>query len=386
MSKKSPLVSIIVPVYNVEKYIEECLDSLINQTYKNIEIIIVNDGSPDGSLKICKRYAKKDDRIKIISKDNDGLNMARSTGSGSATGEYIMFVDSDDAITETCVEDLYLLLVEHDTDIAVGGYEKFVNLKETLNKKNYYSNIVTKTKNEDSTLSWLFTGQLEDADLTGRNVLQMIACAKLYKREIISKTDWLFSNYWTNEDEFEILQWFSLAKNGVSITTKVVYFYRINPDSKTLSKYYNKNPEGKEIDKFELAYDLMSKSHQYLSNINKEHFYDSIRQRYVWHIQDGIAASSDNGTLRESSTSIIEAIEKLSRMRQEDYEEKTGELDNLINSTSWKITYPLRRIASYKPVRMMVRLVIRVVSVISHPGKIIGSVIGNNSIGKNNEK
>jgi glycosyltransferase involved in cell wall biosynthesis len=92
------LISIVVPVYNSEKYLEKCLVSLINQTYKNIEIIVINDGSTDGSLDIAKQLAKRDSRVKVYSKKNGGLSSARNHGIEKASGEYIGFVDSDDYI------------------------------------------------------------------------------------------------------------------------------------------------------------------------------------------------------------------------------------------------------------------------------------------------
>lgn len=100
----TPLVSIVIPVYNVELYLRECLDSVISQTYHNLEIICVNDGSPDNSLSILEEYAAKDSRIRIISQENAGISVARNTGMDVATGEYIYFLDSDDYIALEMVE------------------------------------------------------------------------------------------------------------------------------------------------------------------------------------------------------------------------------------------------------------------------------------------
>jgi len=98
-----PKFSIIIPIYNVEQYLPKCLDSLVNQTYADIEIICVNDGSPDNSLQILKKYASKDERIKIINQENQGVSIARNVGINNATGDYILFVDADDWIeTNTC--------------------------------------------------------------------------------------------------------------------------------------------------------------------------------------------------------------------------------------------------------------------------------------------
>ena len=103
MEYTNGLVSIVLPVYNVEKYLPRCLDSVTGQTYKDLEIICVDDGSPDGSVEIIKRYAENDDRIVLISQKNQGLSGARNTGINAARGEYIMFLDSDDYIdAEAC--------------------------------------------------------------------------------------------------------------------------------------------------------------------------------------------------------------------------------------------------------------------------------------------
>ena len=94
----NPLISVIVPIYNVEKYLARCVDSIVNQTYKNLEIILVDDGSPDRCPQMCDDYAEKDSRIKVVHKKNGGLSDARNAGMAVATGEYISFIDSDDWI------------------------------------------------------------------------------------------------------------------------------------------------------------------------------------------------------------------------------------------------------------------------------------------------
>lgn len=117
-----PLISIIIPVYNVEKYLPQCLDSVIGQTYKNIEIICVNDGSTDGSLDILKKYERRSNRIKIITQKNEGLSSARNVGIKECTGDYIMFLDSDDWIdNKTCMY-AYRYIKEYDVDIALWSY------------------------------------------------------------------------------------------------------------------------------------------------------------------------------------------------------------------------------------------------------------------------
>lgn len=119
-----PKVTIIVPVYNTEKYLKKCIDSLINQTLKDIEIICINDGSPDNSLKILDEYKKLDDRIVIINKYNEGISVARNIGIKISKGEYIGFCDSDDYVDFDYFENLYNSAKENNCDIAVGGIKR----------------------------------------------------------------------------------------------------------------------------------------------------------------------------------------------------------------------------------------------------------------------
>ena len=126
-------ISVIVPVYNVEKYLKKSIDSIINQTYKNLEIILVDDGSIDDSGKICDEYEKKDARIKVIHQENQGLSKARNNGIEQATGEYIGFVDSDDYIEKKMYEILYEYIIKYDADISICKYEKI----EEYNNKVY---------------------------------------------------------------------------------------------------------------------------------------------------------------------------------------------------------------------------------------------------------
>lgn len=115
-------ISVIVPVYNMERYLEKCVDSILNSTYTEMECILVNDGSKDNSAKICDAYAEKDARVKVIHKENGGLTSARRAGFEQATGEYICFVDSDDYIAENMLEVLYQKIEAHAADVCTGGH------------------------------------------------------------------------------------------------------------------------------------------------------------------------------------------------------------------------------------------------------------------------
>lgn len=116
------LVSVVVPVYNVKAYLEKCINSILNQTYENLEIIIVDDGSTDGSSDICDQFLKKDNRVFVIHKENGGVVSARQAGIDKAKGEYVIAIDSDDWIEPIMISELYTLAIENDADIVSSGY------------------------------------------------------------------------------------------------------------------------------------------------------------------------------------------------------------------------------------------------------------------------
>lgn len=119
------MISIIIPIYNVEKYLSKCIESLVGQTYKDIEIILINDGSPDHCLSICEQYSKKDNRIIVIDQENKGVSAARNAGLKMAKGEYIGFVDPDDWIAVDMYEGLHSVIKQSDVDMVICGYEYY---------------------------------------------------------------------------------------------------------------------------------------------------------------------------------------------------------------------------------------------------------------------
>lgn len=145
------LISIIVPIYNVEIYLEKCLDSIINQTYKNIEIILINDGSPDNSKFICEKYKNMDNRIKLINSKNQGVSSARNRGLQISKGKYILFVDPDDWIEKNMIETLYTNLVKTKSDISVCNYYEVKN--ENKNSRNL---LIEETFNTERFLYYSF--------------------------------------------------------------------------------------------------------------------------------------------------------------------------------------------------------------------------------------
>ena len=120
--KKYPLISVIVPVYNVEQYLRQCIDSILNQTYQEIEVLLINDGSTDASDEICREYAERDSRIRYFVKENGGLSDARNYALDRAEGEYVTFVDSDDFLMEQALEKLYATSLLGESDLVVGFF------------------------------------------------------------------------------------------------------------------------------------------------------------------------------------------------------------------------------------------------------------------------
>ena len=134
--EKQPLISVIVPVYNVEEYLPRCLDSIINQTYTNLEILLIDDGATDNSGKICDEYAQKDNRIRVFHKENGGVSSARNLGLDIMRGEYVAFVDSDDAILTDYIQVLFDLCIETNAEIArVRFYSSLEKLQNDNNDK-----------------------------------------------------------------------------------------------------------------------------------------------------------------------------------------------------------------------------------------------------------
>ena len=166
------LITIVIPIYKVENYLDKCVKSVINQTYKNLEIILVDDGSPDNCPKKCDEYEKKDTRIKVIHKENGGLSDARNAGIDIAKGKYITFIDSDDYVSEDYVEYMYNLLKQNNTKMStcetqVVNIEKetemetqFVENIEILTKRDLFYKILFAQKSDVSAYSKLYETEL----------------------------------------------------------------------------------------------------------------------------------------------------------------------------------------------------------------------------------
>jgi len=222
-SNANPLISVIVPVYNVELYLVECINSLLNQTYENVEIILINDGATDKSLSICKQYVEMHSNITLISQSNQGLSAARNKGIQYAKGDYITFVDSDDILHKEYLEILFELI--EDADIAVCEVKNFSEINPILDddvKFQTYPPLSGQAFNE-----LLYQHQF------GR--LAILATNKLYKKQLWKDLD--FPLHRLHEDCFTIYKVSDKAKKIV-ITEKPLYYYRQRMGSITFNKTF----------------------------------------------------------------------------------------------------------------------------------------------------
>lgn len=210
-------VSVIVPVYNVEKYIKKCLDSLVNQTLNGVEIIVVNDGSPDNSQKIIDEYAKKYKNVKSYIKENGGLSDARNYGIKKATGEYISFVDSDDYIRNDMLEIMYNYAIKEDLDVVVC---------DSINVYDNGSEILIKSNNNYS-----------DNDVRNYIISPPMACTRLFKKTIFDKIQFKKNIYY---EDLEMTPKVVNITDKIGFVSEGLYYYVQRDGSIMKQNVFNK--------------------------------------------------------------------------------------------------------------------------------------------------
>lgn len=225
---KEELVSVIVPVYNVEKYLSQCLDSIIHQTYKNLEIILVNDGSTDGSGKICDDYAAKDGRIKVIHQENGGLSDARNKGLDLMTGQFVTFVDSDDYLENNCIHTLYTYACTCKTDISIG---KFVEFEENTSQFLFHNHL-----NNGNKIEFLTGDQCLERHHKYFLGIFVTAWAKLYRTSLFNDSNPCKSIRYPlgvlHEDQYTTHKLF-FKSNKIVFVNDYLYVYRVRENSIT---------------------------------------------------------------------------------------------------------------------------------------------------------
>lgn len=212
-------ISIVVPIYNVEKYLKKCLDSILSQTYKNIELILVDDGSPDGCGEICDEYSLTNKCIKVIHQKNSGLSAARNAGLKIATGDYVMFVDSDDTIINTACEELVNIIKDQSPDLICYNFRKVDSDGCTLDSDFYCT--------EDTKIVIKLDANAAIKDNIFRKHIRYEATSKIYKMSVAKKIEFPVGMY--AEDFATFYKFLSVSSNILYYDRNIYnYFVRSN--------------------------------------------------------------------------------------------------------------------------------------------------------------
>ncbi len=279
------LVSIIVPVYNAEKYLGKCIESIINQTYKNIEAIFVNDGSKDDSLSICKNYANQDKRIKILDIPNGGVSNARNVGIENAQGEYVQFIDSDDYIDLNMTERLMSTMLVDNVDLVVCGYNTIIKgeKRENQSKIKYSSK---KLIDEDIDITNLFETSFFNSP-----------CNKLYKKKLI--TNRFREDFKIGEDLLFNLDYINNV-NRFSVLDECLYNYVVNNSSATNTISADKM--FKQIELFNITSKWFKDT---FNNSNIDTYWDNFMASSIINMHICYTASEDNYKVLKNNTTKL---------------------------------------------------------------------------------
>lgn len=217
------LISVIIPVYKVENYLSKCIESVINQTYSNIEIILVDDGSPDNCGKICDEYAEKDNRIVVIHKENGGLSDARNAGTEIASGEYITYIDSDDWVAKRYIEILYNAIKSNNADISIANLKRVRS--EIVQNEPIVPNAV------------VFNREQAIEEMLYQTSFDTSAWCKLYRTCVMKELLYPIGKWY--EDLFTTYKVIATS-DKVAFVDVPIYYYRNNPNSIMNSRFDNR--------------------------------------------------------------------------------------------------------------------------------------------------
>lgn len=282
-----PLISVIVPIYGIDKYLGICIESILHQTYKNLEIILVDDGSPDRCPELCDLYAKKDKRIKVIHKENGGLVSARKAGVLASTGEYIGYVDGDDWIGKGFYQSLYSAIAESNADVAIAGFSR-----DLFSKSQPLFNSIDSGVYEGRELKQLYSSIISNGDFF-RHGITTYVWNKLFKREILIPMQLAVDEQITIGEDAAVVYPLLLSCNKIIITDNCAYHYRQREDS-MLKKAGDFKNEAKRL---RILNDFLHKvMDQYPAEYNlKEQIEDFMLSTYV--IRSGGAMESEDPNL-----------------------------------------------------------------------------------------
>lgn len=302
MKEKTPFISIIVPVYNVEKFLEQCIDSIVNQKYKNFEVILIDDGSTDNSGIICDKYSEKYSYIRVFHKNNSGLGLTRNYGMEHASGEYVMFVDSDDFLGPMCLKKLIAPLIQGKYDTVIGGYTRINDTGEISLRKNYKPNSFLGKEVKDNVMEKMLGNSPKKNDSIKMSVWNNLYSLELIKR---NKLHFVSERKYISEDIVWDLDYFQYSQS-VKIVSSAEYYYRFNPDS--LSHKYWPN-------KFELYVVLYSYLLKKVKQNNlSEDSINRLKKQFFINVRSSISQEKNNGFYK--GLNIIRKICKNSMLKE----------------------------------------------------------------------
>lgn len=279
----SEIVSIIIPVYNCEKYITRCLDSLINQTYSNIEIILVNDGSNDKSEDAIREFAKNDNRIKLYNQINQGVSVARNTGLDKAIGKYIMFVDADDYIELDMVDELIKPIQNENTIVFCDNTEIW---SKNIDERKLFSGISSQKITKEIVLEEIASGRAG------------LVCGKLFERNIITENNIKFDkNVKVCEDQLFFLEVVNHCEHFIHIPKTLYNYDRRNENSATIK--YQENALENQLYVLKNIEQILSKS-----SLSKENINSILKNRYFNAVQLCISNEITNTKLSNINRKI----------------------------------------------------------------------------------
>lgn len=227
----SPIVSVIIPIYNASLYLEGCLNSIQKQTFKNLEIILIDDGSIDNSVIISQNFCNKDSRFKLIKKSNGGVSSARNVGLDNATGDYILFIDSDDCVAINHVESLYNAINEFSADICISDFRR-------VSPDNYWK-LVNSNKKSKVTKKYKLTKQQALEEILSRKKISWEVCAKLYSAKVIKSLR--FNENEVIGEDFTFAYLALHHANNIAVSLNQSYNYLTNTHSATHQAFSYKN-------------------------------------------------------------------------------------------------------------------------------------------------
>lgn len=313
-----PLISVIVPVYNVEKYLVKCIDTIINQTYKNLEILLIDDGSTDNSLKICMSYAEKDSRIRVLKKENGGQGSARNVGLDICKGEYISFIDSDDWIEIDMMESMYEAINKNNAQLSVCGLLSYNGLK--FSGTNYFPQ--GKLLDNHELMKEYVSKYISNSTInTG-------PCNKLYHRSLFDTIR--FPNKRAKEDAYIMHQLLGKVTLAIHIG-ECKYIYRIRSDSTERSAFTPDKLTAKECNKLLQIY---------IYN-NYPDLYDYVKYNYAFSLIRLMKEIISSFRYYKYKQEFILLKDELLIERKYIKDNSESKIDNEIRQINWVCDYPM---------------------------------------------